>query len=205
MKLEWDKQVLAADLDYEYGEIQKHATWLALKEKTFQLAQQDYARQFRVTDNEETQKTDEARQQLARFCNKVYGYYEAHMLLRGTRCTWLRKLFGLPTGDFFDKKWAGRGQRHCLLVEPLDVANWYKLGKKEDYCIAKHEARPPRYELLQRKAKGVLGQRECNEITEDLKYRNRDHRIALNLEPFSETEATNVSSTNSYCICIRAA
>eukprot|EP00877_Chromochloris_zofingiensis_P013142 jgi/Chrzof1/8081/UNPLg00126.t1 len=212
MKLEWDKQVLAADLDYEYGEIQKHATCLAHNKQYFRdspkttteetlctlldqdsprPAELDYADMFlqRSEDTEEVQEMDEAKQQVARFVNKVYGYYEAHMLLRGTRYTWLRKWMGLPTGDFFDRKWVGRGKRHCLLVEPLDVANWYKIGETRDYCVPMHEARPPRYWLLQQKAGKVLGEGHV-EVKTQIESRNDRYRLALGLKLGRSTHET---------------
>eukprot|EP00877_Chromochloris_zofingiensis_P013148 jgi/Chrzof1/8087/UNPLg00132.t1 len=50
----------------------------------------DYADGFLVRqgseDLKEIQEMNEARQQLARFWNKVYGYYEAHKLLRSAKC-----------------------------------------------------------------------------------------------------------------------
>eukprot|EP00877_Chromochloris_zofingiensis_P003860 jgi/Chrzof1/13475/UNPLg00561.t1 len=213
MKVEWDKQVLAADLDFEYGEIQQYATCLAIKRETFRRVRDgsereriagrvidyrafdgplDYADGFLVRQGDDDTKNiremDVARQQLARFWDKVYGYYEAHKLLRGTKCTWLRKRFGLPTGDFFSRKWAGRGERHCQLVEPLDVANWYKIGETRDYCDMMHEARPPRYVLLQHKAEEVFrkaissGLRGPVEVETQLRSRNTKYRRALRLE-----------------------
>ena len=31
----------------------------------------------------------------------------------------------LPPEEFFTKPWAGRGREYRMLVEPLDIANWY--------------------------------------------------------------------------------
>jgi hypothetical protein len=31
----------------------------------------------------------------------------------------------LPPEDFFTRSWAGRGRDYRMLVEPLDIANWY--------------------------------------------------------------------------------
>jgi hypothetical protein len=31
----------------------------------------------------------------------------------------------LPPEEFFTRSWAGRGRQYRLLVEPLEIANWY--------------------------------------------------------------------------------
>jgi hypothetical protein len=43
----------------------------------------------------------------------------------------------LPPEEFFTRSWAGRGRDYRMLVEPLEIANWYmKVCGRGDACSA---------------------------------------------------------------------
>ncbi|KAH9328588.1 hypothetical protein KI387_000696, partial [Taxus chinensis] len=56
----------------------------------------------------------------------------------------------LPDDFQCNEEWIGRGTEYRLLVEPLDIANYYRLGKHEDSGHYLKSARPRRYKALQK-------------------------------------------------------
>jgi len=56
----------------------------------------------------------------------------------------------LPDDFQCRKEWITRGTYYRLLVEPLDIANYYRLGKNEDSGPYLTHGRPRRYKTLQK-------------------------------------------------------
>jgi enhanced disease susceptibility 1 protein len=56
----------------------------------------------------------------------------------------------LPDDFQCSKEWIRRGTHYRLLVEPLDIANYYRLGKNEDSGPYLTNGRPRRYKTVQK-------------------------------------------------------
>ncbi|KAH9328587.1 hypothetical protein KI387_000695, partial [Taxus chinensis] len=56
----------------------------------------------------------------------------------------------LPDDFQCNEEWIRRGTEYRLLVEPLDIANYYRLGKHEDSGHYLKSARPRRYKALEK-------------------------------------------------------
>jgi len=56
----------------------------------------------------------------------------------------------LPDDFQCSKEWIRRGTHYRLLVEPLDIANYYRLGKNEDSGPYLTHGRPRRYKTVQK-------------------------------------------------------
>jgi len=56
----------------------------------------------------------------------------------------------LPDDFQCSKEWITRGTHYRLLVEPLDIANYYRLGKNEDSGPYLTHGRPRRYKTVQK-------------------------------------------------------
>lgn len=83
------------------------------------------------------------------------------------------KLGILTDANFFDdKNWTGRGKTYRMLVEPLDIANWYYKEKNikyghyaegiQDALKDDNKKRPGRYILLQQQEHRVFGEAESS-------------------------------------------
>ena len=96
-------------------------------------------------------------QELWLFWRKVQRLYEAGLLAQ-------------PSADglgFFSGSWAGRGRTYRMLVEPLDIANWYfrdkhvHFGHYIDGIVNElqddNRKRPGRYILLQQREHRAFG------------------------------------------------
>jgi hypothetical protein len=77
---------------------------------------------------------------------------------------------GLLDDSFFDGRWAERGKQYRLLVEPVDIANFYFRGLQNDRghyidgialeLSDENHQRPGRYTLLQQQEQRVFGSRD---------------------------------------------
>lgn len=83
---------------------------------------------------------------------------------------------GVLDDRFFDGIWAERGKQYRLLVEPVDIANYYRRdlqnerGHYIDGIVLElsddNNRRPGRYTLLQKQEQRVFGSRDPNYSTQ---------------------------------------
>uniref|UniRef100_A0A0D6QX10 Fungal lipase-like domain-containing protein n=1 Tax=Araucaria cunninghamii TaxID=56994 RepID=A0A0D6QX10_ARACU len=90
---------------------------------------------FKSQRNEDDFQANVKRLKLASFWDRIVEMVENHKLPDDFQCR---------------EKWIKAGTEYRLLVEPLDIANYYRLGKHEDSGHYLTSARPRRYSMLQK-------------------------------------------------------
>ena len=115
-------------------------------------------RDYALITNTDSSPPSQHMQELWLFWRKVQRLYKAGLLAQ-------------PSADdpgFFSRSWAGRGRMYRMLVEPLDIANWYYKDKHltpsghyidgiVDELQDDNDKRPGRYILLQQQEDRAFG------------------------------------------------
>ncbi|KAG6537157.1 protein EDS1L-like [Zingiber officinale] len=134
---EWENQRLKnqAKVDSNYNKIQESLNFLKEYRATCELRGRGYYDTFKLQKDVEDFNTNVKRLELAGLWDEI-----VEMLRR----------YELPDGFDGRKEWVNLGTQYRRLVEPLDIANYYRHSKNEDTGPYMVKGRPKRYRYTQR-------------------------------------------------------
>ncbi|GLJ13082.1 hypothetical protein SUGI_0204850 [Cryptomeria japonica] len=135
-----DQQIVKLDEMQEFmAELEWYKTMCegnqSNQDKDLNANKQSYYECFKTNKTENDMKANKNRVKLAAFWDRITELVEKEELPKD-----------LQTQD----KWINAGTEYRLLVEPLDIAHYYRLGKHEDSGSYIARGRPRRYKLLQK-------------------------------------------------------
>ncbi|XP_008799122.2 protein EDS1B-like [Phoenix dactylifera] len=134
---EWEKQRQRnqVKIDANYHKIQEAMKFLDNYRATCEIRELSYYDTFKCQTDVEDFNANVKRLELAGLWDEI-----VEMLRR----------YELPDGFECQKEWVDLGTRYRHLVEPLDIANYYRHSKNEDTGSYLEKGRPRRYTYTQR-------------------------------------------------------
>eukprot|EP01018_Ginkgo_biloba_P029721 Gb_18098 [translate_table: standard] len=121
--------------DGELGNVQAAMVEIERYKKSCKASGVGYYDSFKMHNDERDFNANLARLKLAGFWDEIIEMVEQHEL---------------PDDFEAQNKWINAGTAYRRLVEPLDIANYYRLGKHEDSGHYLSNGRPRRYKTLEK-------------------------------------------------------
>eukprot|EP01018_Ginkgo_biloba_P029711 Gb_22765 [translate_table: standard] len=119
----------------EYGNVQAAMAEIEWYKKSCKASDVGYYDSFKMHNDERDFHANLARLKLGGFWDEIIEMVEQHEL---------------PDDFEAQNKWINAGTAYRRLVEPLDIANYYRLGKHEDSGHYLSNGRPRRYKTLEK-------------------------------------------------------
>eukprot|EP01018_Ginkgo_biloba_P029720 Gb_18097 [translate_table: standard] len=151
----------------EYGKVQAAMAEIEWYKKSCKASRVGYYDSFKRHNDERDFHANLARLKLAGFWDEIIEMVERHEL---------------PDDFEAQNKWINAGTAYRRLVEPLDIANYYRLGKHEDSGHYLWNARPRRYKTLEKWLHKKERIREKERIRNSEPKRGRSRPASLTID-----------------------